>query len=279
MNESCGELPVATAAVVAALDEATVDAIAAEAEADALDLRLRLGLHAPRLGPRAGRTELIDEARRLAAAARALAAPSLRERPTDASPDVQDALFGDVAEDEARSVNERLHYLRSHRTGSTHLGLRTPASRSLIALATVSRTDEAQLAPMLPAGVRLDETAMVSRVFAHRWAPRNTISYLLARAERAVARAPAPPRVLLTYVNPNLGFTGASYRAANWSVLGADPTTHYSYVDGDYQSDRQLVTRFGTAQTEALAARLGRRFQRVSDGLRPLLVFAKRVDG
>jgi hypothetical protein len=261
------------------LDEATLLTIASDAQADPLDLRLRLGLHAPRLGPGASRTDLIGEARRLALEAHAVAPPELRQRPPDVPADVNDTLFCVVDEDEARFVNERLHYLRSHRPQSRSFGLRTPLSNSLIALVSVSPADETQLEPLLPPGVRLDETAVVSRVFSQRWAPRNAISYLLARVERALVHASGPPRFALTYVNANLGFTGASYRAVNWSVIGTDPATHYSYVDATYQSDRQLLGRFGTALAAELDKRLGVRFQRVSKGLQPLLVFGKPVEG
>ncbi|MBV8368355.1 MAG: hypothetical protein JO036_05400 [Candidatus Eremiobacteraeota bacterium] len=258
------------------LDDVTLLAIADEADVDALDLRLRLGLHVPRLGFGATRSDMIVEAHRLAAQAYLLVPSEALQVPRDAPKDVNDARFVTIDEDEARFVNERLHYLRSHRKASASFGLRTVASSSLIAMVSVSRPDEAELAPLLPHGVRLQNTAMIARVFAKRWAPPNTISYLLARTERQISQAFSGTNFALTYVNANLGFTGASYRAANWSLLGTNPT-HYSYVDADYQSDRQLIARFNTALASELRARLGTRFQRVTTGLLPLLVFGKNV--
>jgi hypothetical protein len=47
---------------------------------------------------------------------------------------------------------------------------------------------------------------------------------------------------LVTWVNPNLGFHASSYRAANWSYLGCEPTV-YRYINADYFTARQLFHR------------------------------------
>jgi hypothetical protein len=57
----------------------------------------------------------------------------------------------------------------------------------------------------------------------------------LARQLRARGRA---PRLLLTYRNPNVGFTGASYRAGNWILWARERGTRYSYLDRQYITDR-----------------------------------------
>ena len=59
---------------------------------------------------------------------------------------------------------------------------------------------------------------MISRVFAFDWAPRKLISDLLARTERSHLAVHEDVRILLTYLNPSMGFTGASYRAANLTI-------------------------------------------------------------
>jgi hypothetical protein len=259
------------------LDGASLLTIADEEQVDAFDLRLRLRLHVPRLGTRATRAQLLAEARRLAAESRAIVPPGALDAPDDAPADVNDAQFCMVDDAEARYVNERLHYLRSHRENSRSYGLRTPFSSSLIALVTVAPADEIRIAALLPSGLSLEDTANFARVFSHRWAPRNAISYLFARTERELRHTFRTPQFVITYVNMNLGFTGVSYRAANWSVIGTEPA-HYSYVDEDYQSDRQLIHRFGTPVASSLHARLGSRFLRVDAGLLPLSVFGKTVE-
>ena len=80
---------------------------------------------------------------------------------------------------------------------------------------------------------------MVSRVFAFDWAPRNVISFLLARTEESEAMN-RNVKMLLTYLNPNMGFNGASYKAANWMEVGLETGTRYAYLRGDYITDRRL---------------------------------------
>jgi hypothetical protein len=51
--------------------------------------------------------------------------------------------------------------------------------------------------------------------------------------------------VLVTYCNQNLGFTGASYEADNWRLLGNEGGTRYTYLDGNYVTDRRIAELFG----------------------------------
>jgi hypothetical protein len=48
----------------------------------------------------------------------------------------------------------------------------------------------------------------------------------------------------VTYVNPNMGFTGSSYRASGWHLLGTEPGTTYRYLDERYITDRALSAAF-----------------------------------
>src|SRR5260370_42211954 len=78
---------------------------------------------------------------------------------------------------------------------------------------------------------------MISRVYAFDWAPKNSISYLLAQFVNWVRTHGSDVRWLLTYINPNLGFTGAAFRASNWEFFTTHSTT-YLYLDEDYISHR-----------------------------------------
>jgi hypothetical protein len=42
-------------------------------------------------------------------------------------------------------------------------------------------------------------------------------------------------------VNPNLGFDGASYKAANWMLFGREAGTRYGYLGDDYITDREVA--------------------------------------
>ena len=111
----------------------------------------------------------------------------------------------------------------------------------------------------------------MSRVFVFEGAPRNLISYLLSRAARAERRLGVTDFV--TYVNPNMGFTGRSYRASGWQLLGNEPGTTYRYLDSRYVTDRKLEAAFGKHDDGAYRQLLGNRFCISRMPLAPLLVF------
>lgn len=224
-----------------------------------------------------------EETERLAAEmSEATSAYSVWERaPRMSELTLSDLELVQVDEAIARVVLERFHYLRSFRLGSDHMGgvVRDANDERLVALLTVSALDVPTIAEHLPDGVARAQTMVLSRVFAFDWAPRNTLSFLMARLTRALRRSPKPPRLLVTYVNPSLGFTGASYRAANWVLWAREIGTRCAYLDGRYVTDRELARSFGTSNPEALAARLGDRIAFSEMALRPLDLYAYPLDG
>lgn len=237
-------------------------------------LRLQALMHLPRLADVRGRVvadEAATEIRRLAT----LLPPShLWCGPlANASTSVASLRFGSVAEADARRILEHFHYLRSHREDSRYFGLYASESPDPLALASTSCFDVPSLSPLVSGACDTGDARILSRVFAFEVAPKNVISYLLAHVARAERNGGA--RMLLTYVNPNLGFTGASYRAAGWSLLGREEGTTYRYVDGRYVTDRRLRKRFGTCRDDLLRTKLGSRFQRSRMPLKPLLVFGR----
>lgn len=170
---------------------------------------------------------------------------------------------------EANSIMETFHYLRSPREDSFPYGLHTAAGQ-LTALATSSPLDVEAIRSLLRDQGHLGEARVISRVFAFDGAPRNTISYLLAKIreeERALTSH------LVTYVNPNMAFTGASYKASGWTLLGTEAGTKYRYLDHRYITDRRLKSRFGTCDDAVLAQTLGHRFSTSTMPLQPLLIF------
>jgi hypothetical protein len=184
--------------------------------------------------------------------------------------------FGEVGHNEAAFVMQRFHYLRSPRSDASAYGLSTETGR-LVAMCTTSPVDVSHLRHLLlKHGRRHDHARVVSRVFAFEGTPKNTISYLLARVIRA--ERPLGISDYLTYVNPNLGFTGGSYHASGWHVLGNEPGTKYRYLDSSYISDRRLTALFGSLDDTAYTALLGSRFSVSRMPLAPLLVFHRQPE-
>jgi hypothetical protein len=262
-------------------DSRELQAMAREAAArhavPAHEVLVRLLLHLPRDADGEGMVEprvAGDESERLAAELAAATAEhsDWQKPPGGGGLDVGAITLEEVDQSTARVVLERFHYLGSFRPNSRHFG--GVAAERLAALLTLSDLDVPTIAERLS-----DENVMVlSRVFAFDWAPRNTLSFLMSRIFRELRRDPEAPRLLVTYLNPNVGFTGASYRAANWVLWAREAGTRYAYLDGRYVTDRVLARRFGSAAPDVLEAALGDRIVFSRMPLRPLDLYAYPLD-
>ena len=99
----------------------------------------------------------------------------------------------------------------------------------------------------------------------------------MSRVRELLRRIEPHVSLLLTYLNPNVGFTGASYKADNWVLFGQENDTRYLYLDGDYKTDRFFWEGFGSSNFEVLTRILGERVTRSRYSLAPLQVFARPV--
>lgn len=237
-----------------------IQMVAARYGIDAFDLRLRLGLHLPRLWEegvfgieRFEQSEAVRLAEAMASVRRDLAGlcqqPSNRLLPTR----LQFARLNlEQVSQLAVPILSHLHYLNSFRSSSEHFGL-FDESR-LVALATLSPFDLPHILGAIktsaPNSLEPSQVRVLSRVYVFRWAPRNAISRLLGLL-RAFLRAHAPKvELLVTYVNPNLGFSGASYRASGCRIVVREETVGMAYLDCNYVTHRRLVELTGQARRE-----------------------------
>lgn len=162
--------------------------------------------------------------------------------------------FGRVSDEEARIIHENFHYIGSYRPESCHFALTLPTNgaNKIAALVSVSRYDLDCL--RLPFEFNRDLGRVASRIFAFDWAPKGSISHLLARTIKALRQEEGAPELLVTYVNPNLGFTGASMRSSNWVFLGRDfSSTRLAYLGPKYVTERELRRLYGTSNSAELA--------------------------
>jgi hypothetical protein len=239
-------------------------------------------LYLPRLcGPdwRVGRSEASRELDRIGRRISERVAPYRHWLvPTDPAPRSPTELYFDRAsEAETRIVLERFHYLASFRADARGHALRGLGGR-IVALATLSAMDLPMISRACSGLVSPHEVLILSRVFAFDWAPRNTISYLLGDLVAMCRRERPDIRLLLTYLNPNLGFNGTSYRASNWRQVGEESGTRYSYVDESYVTDRELARRYGTADPQELGKLLGSRYSVTEVPLEPLRLYGYVMD-
>lgn len=251
-----------------------VEAVADASDRPARPLHLQALLQLPRLSDQGGMVALGAVEELLTELAREL--PAKAEwfvREAGCSPRLLE--FHRVESSKARDVMQKFHYLRSPRTDGRAYGLSTKAGQ-LVALCVSSPLDVDRLRELLASQGRSTELArVVSRVFAFEGAPNNSISYMLSRAAREEQCMGVGD--LVTYVNPNMGFTGSSYRASGWELLGNEPGTTYRYVDGRYTTDRELAARFRRHDDRGYHRLLGHRFAVSAMPLEPLLVFHAKV--
>src|ERR1051326_7304077 len=183
--------------------------------------------------------------------------------------------FHEVGLDQAREIMSSFHYLRSPRLDGRYYGLSSSEGR-LVAICVSSPLDVEYLHNLLRLEGRDTQDARVlSRVFAFEGAPRNTISHLMSRAAQAERKLGVTDWV--SYVNPNMGFSGVSYLASDWHLLGEQPGTTYRYLDNRYITDRELSAKFGYHNDDTYNRVLGERFAKNRMQLEPLLVFYRRL--
>lgn len=181
-----------------------------------------------------------------------------------------DTRFDEISEAEAKIIHQHFHYIGSARDNSLHFGLITQFTHRICALLSYSTFDLSHMYDQLPAEISPDEVIVLSRVYAFHWSPKNQISFMLGRAWRWFAENRLDVKMFITYVNPNLGFTGASYRASNWVYFGAEHGTRYAYLDGEYITDRELVRKHHTSNPQKLGSKLGEHFTVSQTPLKPL---------
>jgi hypothetical protein len=140
----------------------------------------------------------------------------------------------------AKEIHERFHYLRSYRPGRVHLALYLRSHpQAPAALASISSMDIKHLDWLFDSADEKEGVLVLTRLFAFDWAPPNSISYLLGQVSRWTKRNFPRVSSLLTYINPNLGFTGSSFLAASWRAFLEKRTTYW-YLQDTYITNRRL---------------------------------------
>ena len=194
---------------------------------------------------------------------------------------LRDLAFEEVDPSRALEVLKLLHYLRSARPGSRHFALVDPVHRLPVTLCSVSALEWKCVANQIHSQFAISPERVweVSRVYSVDSAPRNSISYLLSRVRRYLHRSVPSVDLLVTAVDLNLGFTGSSYRAANWQQWMTVKARPYLYDNGRYVTPRELRERFGTSSLIELHARYPGRFQQSKVRLLDPTIYCSSLNG
>jgi hypothetical protein len=261
-----------------------IEEFAASNEICSLDLRLRVGLHLPRLWDEGKWADAAAETEEIVRLSREVSVKQAEFRYLSSEPPRQIELnelhFAEMRHGEvesiARPILERFHYINSFRNNSRHFGLSETSGR-IAAMATLSPFDlnqfERELLKRCGSRWCPAQSAVVSRIYAFRWAPQNCISHLLSKLVRTINTEALPIRTLLTYLNPNLGLTGASYRAAGWRLFAREANEGYAYIDRRYITDRRLEELRQETNKEKWKTMFESRLHRTTFPLQPLDVY------
>jgi hypothetical protein len=246
-------------------------------------LAVRALLHLPRVAYDKGwvtrwhvQRELLVSAERLRSDART----ARTHLPSDQSA-LRELFFEEIDASRALPLLTSLHYLRSVRPGSLYFALVDPVRRRPVSLCSVSPLEWRCVADQVcrQFGISRERVWDVSRVYSIDSAPRNAISSLLSRVRTYLRRNVSAADLLITAVDPNLGFTGCSYRAANWQQWMTVRARPYLYDYGRYISLRQLREGFGTSSLLELEAKYPRRFEQSRVRLLDTMIFCSNVNG
>ena len=194
---------------------------------------------------------------------------------------LHDLIFQEIDSARALPVLASLHYLRSVRPGSRHFALVDPTQGLPVSLCSMSPLEWKCVGRHLSTQFAISPERVwdVSRVYSVDLAPPNVISFLLSRVRESLRRNRLPVDLLVTAVDPNLGFTGSSYRASNWQQWMTVQARPYIYENGRYVSPRQLRDRFGTSNIRELQANFPGKFQQSSVQLMDSMIYCSRVNG
>jgi len=208
--------------------------------------------------------------------------PKLSEPPDPAHIELPHTRLDFVDSSTAEIVHRAHHYLGSFRGDAVHLGLYHQEVDShasyLMSVVSLSPFDLMHIADALPYGLRPEQVMVLSRLFAFHWSPHNTISHTLGRVFCWLRERLPHIKMLITYLDPNLGFSGSVYKATNWVLFGRERKKRYLYLDSDYITDRQLIRIYGTADFHELRTRLGDRLSCSLSSLEPLEIFVYFLD-
>jgi hypothetical protein len=194
---------------------------------------------------------------------------------------LRDLDFEVIDSSRAMPILTSLHYLRSARRGSLYFALVDPVDRLPVSLCSISPHEWKCVASQIHAqfGIRPERVRDLSRVYSVDCAPPNAISALLSKVRTYLRHNMPSIELLVTAVDPNLGFTGCSYRAANWQQWMTVRARPYLYENRRYVTPRQLRERFGISNLVELQARYPGRFQQSRVRLLDSMIYCCRISG
>ncbi len=175
---------------------------------------------------------------------------------------------------EAKAFLNRYHYLGGERDCEFALGcfVETEGERSLASVAMFSRFDLLHLLDQTDF-IKSDKTLVLSRLALLPTSPKNFGSKFLSLCIKWIKSNIKKYQNIITYLDKNVGFNGAQYKASNFRLIGYEKKSNYLFLNGTYITSRELIRLFGTANFVHLKSQLRGRIEKSSFELIPLEIY------
>lgn len=148
--------------------------------------------------------------------------------------------FRRVPPDIGAKIQGDIHYIKSRRLDTLYeFGLFMPNAQVPFAYAAFSLLDRHYLLNLpLFNDVPKDKIFVLTRAYSFPYSPYNAMSALYSRCFNYLKKN-VGVSYIVTAINQNLFFSGASLQGANMALIATSPMKHY-YLDGRYSTRRKL---------------------------------------
>ncbi len=149
-------------------------------------------------------------------------------------------IFDEVPSYIGKHIQEDIHYIRCGRQDTHYeLGLFASGAKVPFAYAAFSQLDRHYLLNLpLFKTVPKDKIFVLTRAYSFPNSPRNAMSSLYSQCFSYLKKE-AGAAYVVTALNQNLFFSGASLRGANMNLITTSPMKYY-YLNGRYSTRRKL---------------------------------------
>ncbi|RAL55840.1 hypothetical protein BLD25_03300 [Candidatus Gracilibacteria bacterium GN02-872] len=151
---------------------------------------------------------------------------------------IDEVVFGKVDSSKGDFIQNHLHYIGAKREDTLyHFGF-TNSNGEIIAYNSVSILDRNYPLIAFPNNVSNDMIINMTRAFGVNNAPANLMGGLYYKTMMFLKNE-TDFEYIMTYINQNLGFSGASFLGASYIPIAYSPM-NYTYVNGLYKNRKSL---------------------------------------
>jgi len=153
----------------------------------------------------------------------------------------QEITFSLVDPSTGELIQTKLHYLSNYRTDTFyHYGLFRKGEKYPFSYLAISSLDRKYILDVIPFETGFKDIMVVTRLYNINNSPRNSASLLLSLARSDIKSKHRNVKALVTSVNPNVLFTGSSFKSAAYELFALMPFEPL-YYQGNYLTRKAVL--------------------------------------